>query len=144
MTIGMITFNLPAKYISLLMGAQSSGLNGRDEAVTNVTGLCICLIIALISGITSTYTEIILKQNIAFWVAQTWLYTFGSLASGMVYIVWDGFNQVGNESTSNFDTIMVHMGLVLTAAGTGLIIAIILRKQDNLVKILGTSGYCCG
>ena|SRR5579859_2723205 len=140
MTLGMIIFNLPAKYISMLMGTQTSGLAERDEAVTNVTGLCIGLAIALISGITSTYTEIILKQNIAFWVAQTWLYAFGSLAAGMVYIFWDGFNRVGDESTSNFDTIMVHVGLVLTAAGTGLIIANILRKQDNLVKIVGTSG----
>ena len=56
---------------------------------------------------------------------------------------WDGFNRVVTDELDSqiyIIAVLVHVSLVIAVAGTGLIIANILRKQDNLVKIVGTSG----
>lgn len=138
-TVGMFVFNLPAEFLAMITGTRPSGLEERDESSSTV-GLIIGLIIALISGFTSTYTEVILKRKIPFWVAQTWLYAFGSLASGVVYIFWDGFSRsTTDDPVPLVHSVVLHIALVIASAGTGLVIANILRKQDNLVKIVGTS-----
>jgi solute carrier family 35 (UDP-sugar transporter), member A1/2/3 len=138
-TVGMLVFNLPADFLAMITGTRPSGLEERDES-SSTAGLFIGLIIALVSGFTSTYTEVILKRKIPFWVAQTWLYAFGSLASGVVYIFWDGFSRSTTDGpVSLVHSVVLHIALVVASAGTGLVIANILRKQNNLVKIVGTS-----
>jgi solute carrier family 35 (UDP-sugar transporter), member A1/2/3 len=58
----------------------------------------------------------------------------------VVYIFWDGFSRPTTDGpVSIVHSVVLHIALVTASAGTGLVIANILRKQDNLVKIVGTS-----
>jgi len=103
------------------------------------------LVIAVASGFTSTYTEVILKQKIPFWVAQVWLYLYGSLFSGLIFFFWDGpAKNEAKEETSLPDpsplfAFLVNLAVVAATTSTGLVVANILRKKDNLVKLAGTS-----
>jgi solute carrier family 35 (UDP-sugar transporter), member A1/2/3 len=143
MTIGMIVYDLPSDFVSLtVFGSQPSDIDNPApvEQITSAAGFFIGILISLISGFTSTYTEMILKQKTPFWVAQTWLYTFGSLASVAIYSVWGGYNKTDTElSNSILQTVCLHASLIAVTSGTGLLIANILRKKDNLVKLVGTS-----
>lgn len=131
-TLGMLLFNLPSRVI--VTGAQVSEL--RDIYSPSTIGTLIGLLIALVSGFISTYTEIILKQNIPFWVTQTWLYAFGSLASAMVLCFWE---DRGTGFSTTIASIALQSSVVVAVAINGLVVANILRKNDNLVKIVGSS-----
>jgi Nucleotide-sugar transporter len=118
------------------MGQRGFGV-GKTVS-SSAAGPLIGLLIALISGFTSTYTEIILKKKIPFWVTQTWLYAFGSLASGMILCFCDGPDETA-FSPSILASGILHISVVVAVAANGLVVANILRKKDNLVKIVGTS-----
>ena len=104
--------------------------------------MVIGLSIAVISGLIGIYTEVILKEKIPFWVTQTWLYAFGALAAGATLSFWGGqlkFATMRVSTALSLNGITLYISVVAAVAGTGLVVANILRTGDNLVKIVGTS-----
>jgi hypothetical protein len=79
---------------------------------------------------------------------EFWLYLFGTIFSGVLYTFWDGktksspigSSHISSErTTAPFLTFSVLIAVIAATAGTGLVVANILRKKDNLVKLVGTS-----
>ena len=133
LVFGMSLFNLSSGLLVVVTGVHVSG-----RSVIHFPSILepfLGLLMALVSGFTSVYMERILKQKIPFWVTQTWLYAFGSVASAAVLCFGD--NRLGGAWSGSI--VALHFAVVATIAIKGLIVAIILRTNDNLVKIVGTS-----
>ncbi|KAI1629455.1 nucleotide-sugar transporter-domain-containing protein [Exophiala viscosa] len=145
--VGLVGSNVPLDlitWIGLAPKGQAPPLS--KEAFL---GPIIGLMIAVSSAGASIYMEFILKQPVAFWVAQFWLYSYSVLFSGLAFIFWDG--QVKSAKAPNApvftrgdvfatpEAIFVNLAVIVATATTGLVVANILRKQDNLVKLIGTS-----
>lgn len=137
LTFGLFLFNLPSDFLAIVTGSPRSGVE-ETGTYSSFAGPIIGLLVAVVSGLASTYTEVILKQNIPFWVAQTWLYAFGSFASAVVFL-WNGRGQTTTFVPETLAGVALHISVVVTVAATGLTVANILRQRDNLVKIVGTS-----
>jgi len=144
LTIGILLFHLPSEFLAIVNGTRAP----KDEEIDYAAFLtpCIGFSIAIISGFNSIYTEIILREKIPFWVTQTWLYTFGVLAAGATFSFWPGSNDSSSaifkhtsSAPSELHRIAIYISVVAAVAGSGLIVANILRTRDNLVKIVGTS-----
>ncbi|KAK5025108.1 hypothetical protein LTR13_010545 [Exophiala sideris] len=145
--IGLVGSNVPLDlitWIGLAPGGQTPPLS-KEAFIGPIIGL----MIAVSSAGASIYMEFILKQPVAFWVAQFWLYGYSVLFSGLALLFWDG--QVKSTKAANApvftrgdlfatpEALFVNLAVIVTTAMTGLVVANILRKQDNLVKLIGTS-----
>jgi len=97
-------------------------------------------IIAGISSVTAIATEILLKKPMPFWSLQIWLYGWGALFAAILVLA--GADRPASEAHNPDALINENMGflaVVLTTCATGLVVANILRKSDNLVKLVGSS-----
>jgi len=108
-------------------------------------GPLIGVVIATFSSLAGVFTEIVLKQDVAFWVAQFWLYMYGTLFAGIIFVFWDGSLERNDRPLAAswlqslpWD-VAVYLSIILATALTGLIVANILRRGDNLVNLVGTS-----
>jgi hypothetical protein len=64
--IGLFITNIPSK-----TGPELETVQGKGSAVSSaLLGPMIGLVIATISGFTSTYTEVLMKHQVSFWTAQ--------------------------------------------------------------------------
>lgn len=77
---------------------------------------------------------------------QIWLYFYGSIFAGASYFLWDGnvaprkqAALVGQSNYPQFGAVGAILIMIAMTAATGLIVANILRKKDNLVKLVGSS-----
>lgn len=73
-------------------------------------------------------------------LAQIWLYGWGALFAGL--LVAAGVDRPASESHNPSAEIQENIGrlaVVVTTCATGLVVANILRKSDNLVKLVGSS-----
>ncbi|KAF2094281.1 hypothetical protein NA57DRAFT_80691 [Rhizodiscina lignyota] len=151
LSIGLLIFQNPMAFVdrlSALIGmSYGYGDDGNATGGQYLTGTIIGLTIAIISGFTSIYTELIMKQPIPFWTAQFWLYVWGTLFSGISVAIMDARI---SRSVSVQDVIkgiqpnlslplLANTTVIIFTAATGLVVANILRKKDNLVKLAGTS-----
>ncbi|KAJ3185970.1 hypothetical protein HDU85_000884 [Gaertneriomyces sp. JEL0708] len=126
MCVGLLMFHLSENEDTAI------GLRMTAARLAVMAGLAI----ATLSAIASVYTEVLLKDpSVSFWTAQTRLCVMGSLFAIPTVLVW---KPTYRASTSTSETVLVANGLlaVMTAA-SGLIVAVILRVQDNLVKLVG-------
>jgi len=104
-----------------------------------IVGPIIGLVIALLSTVASIFTEVIIKQDIAFMVAQIWLCSYGTLFAGLTLLFWDG--RIASAPGSAEATVWVvelYAAVIITTAATGMSVANILQKADNLAKLVGT------
>jgi hypothetical protein len=144
--LGLLISNIPEGFSTWLWASSSEDHDGLILSYAPFIGPFIGLAIAIISGWTSIYTEVILKQKVAFWVAQFWLYAYGALFGGIALTFWDGRLAKPAESALQQETypslsliLGANLSVIASTAGTGLVVANILRKKDNLVKLVGTS-----
>ncbi|ODQ55030.1 hypothetical protein SAICODRAFT_53593, partial [Saitoella complicata NRRL Y-17804] len=132
---GLLIFNAPIEFLDWIRG------------IGVFIGPIVGLVIATLSGFASIFTEVIMKQKVAFWVAQVWLYFYGTLFAGTILLFWDGrLHSFSSTSTPSSDSdpstswaIFVNAAVILATTATGLVVANILRKADNLVKLVGSS-----
>lgn len=156
---GIFIFNAPLDLLDWVSNyndsATSPSPTNTATAVDSTAGIgmfvgpIVGLIIATISGFASIYTEVVMKKDVPFWVAQFWLYLYGTVFSGLILAFWDGrlASQTPVETSASSDDaptmlfviIATYSSVVIATAATGLVVANILRKADNLVKLVGTS-----
>lgn len=140
LTFGIVLVNVPSYLITIITGAPRSAY--QEENQFSLLEPLIGLLIAVTSAFASIYTETILKTNVPFWVTQTWMYAFGSLAGAVTLGVCDG--QLASTAkelpvASSLHSTTLQILVVAAVAGRGLVVANILRRKDNLVKIVGSS-----
>lgn len=140
---GLLVCNVPIGLFSGWFQVGESGIDAADSPAKSVmmVGPLIGLVIAVLSAVASIFTEVIIKQDIAFMVAQVWLYSYGTLFAGLTLLFWDGPINNSPPSTSEATAwvVDVYAAVIMATAATGLVVANILRKADNLVKLVGTS-----
>ncbi|GAA5881920.1 hypothetical protein JCM16303_003465 [Sporobolomyces ruberrimus] len=134
------------------LGVLSAGLvvAGSPEALWDSTtrssikfsdilsGPVIGLTVGVVSACSSVYTELALKENIGFWQAQTYLYFWGTAFAGFAAIV-SSSRAPPIEASSTIASLPAFSLVVTVTAATGLVVALILRQRDNLVKLVGSS-----
>lgn len=142
---GLLIFNAPPELLDAWLAAEEPVVLSPTSPVTAVSsfiGPLIALVIAVFSACASIFTEVVMKKEVLFWVAQVWLYGYGTLFTGVSLLLWDG--QVGPAPPqaippSALWAAAVYTAVIIATAATGLVVANILRKADNLVKLVGTS-----
>ncbi|KAF2102660.1 hypothetical protein NA57DRAFT_71649 [Rhizodiscina lignyota] len=150
--VGLLIFQIPQSVKNWMwsfitaVGVVSTDKPRENGPSNEVLGLLIGSTIAVISAFTSTYTETILKRSTNFWTAQVWLYLYGSLFAFISAFFWDGrvkHDKDGNENASKIAsasiTMLVSAVASIVTAATGLVVANILKKKDNLVRLVGVA-----
>lgn len=130
--IGLVVFNIPNDL------PQSQTATGWYLAPVASA------VIAALSAIASISSERLVKEG-DFWLAQAGLYTWGVIFSLLSIPVMPFFSHsVGNSDDKvdlplTTDYLVASATLIAITAGTGLIVASLLRFRDNILKVIGTS-----
>ncbi|APA08769.1 predicted protein [Sclerotinia sclerotiorum 1980 UF-70] len=121
---GLFLFNIP------------SGDNTKGWLVAPMAGL----VIAVFSAIASIASESLTKIG-SFWESQLWLYLWGVFFSIVSYPIATSMStdRGTNSNISMTSTITIAIYFACLTSGVGLIVAAMLRKKDNLMKLVGTS-----
>ncbi|KAI9640349.1 hypothetical protein NHQ30_011094 [Ciborinia camelliae] len=121
---GLFLFNIP------------SGDNTKGWLVAPVAGL----VIAVFSAIASIASESLTKIG-SFWESQLWLYLWGVFFSIISFPVATSLttDRGTNINLSMTSTVTIAIYFSCLTSGVGLIVAAMLRKKDNLMKLVGTS-----
>ncbi|KAM3084041.1 hypothetical protein ACMFMG_001852 [Clarireedia jacksonii] len=126
LSVGLLLFNIP------------SGDSTKGWLLAPVAGL----IIAMLSAVASIASESLTKSG-SFWESQFWLYMWGVFFSIVSYPVATrltpsrDYSDKPNISTTSTVTIAIYFSCL--TASVGLIVAVMLRKKDNLMKLVGAS-----
>ncbi|GAA6023780.1 hypothetical protein JCM11491_006863 [Sporobolomyces phaffii] len=102
-----------------------------------LSGPLIGLTVGAVSACSSVWTELMLKEKIDFWQAQFYLYLWGALFTGLAAITAN--SRVVLDSQSTLASLPAFFLVASVTAGSGLVVALILRQRDNLVKLVGAS-----
>ncbi|TVY82667.1 CMP-sialic acid transporter [Lachnellula suecica] len=130
--IGLVVFNVPSKHTN----HQSSSEVESVWYLAPIAGLVIACLSALasISAETSTKTG-------EFWESQAYLYIWGIVFAIVAYplVPSSGKTSESSKEAFTFGVEMSILGLVVITAGTGLVVAVVLRARDNILKMIGTA-----
>ncbi|KAF8859395.1 hypothetical protein BDZ45DRAFT_558780, partial [Acephala macrosclerotiorum] len=142
----------PFAWLSLLIlcfglaifNVQSSSLAKRQEGqdappawyLAPIAGL----VIACLSALASISSESSTKEG-EFWESQALLYIWGIVFAVLAYPFTPSrpVPPAGSETVSDLGQITAVLGLVAITAGTGLVVAVVLRARDNILKVIGTA-----
>ncbi|TVY49692.1 CMP-sialic acid transporter [Lachnellula occidentalis] len=131
--IGLVIFNVPSKTDN----HQSSTEVGSAWYLAPLAGFAIACFSALasISAETSTKTG-------DFWESQAYLYVWGIVFAIIAYPLIPSSGRKAGESSQ--DSVlssegMSMIGLVVITSGMGLVVAVVLRARDNILKMIGTA-----
>jgi solute carrier family 35 (UDP-sugar transporter), member A1/2/3 len=130
--IGLVVFNVPSK------PNEHQSLTEADSAwyLAPIAGFVIACLSALasISAETSTKTG-------DFWESQAYLYVWGIVFAIVAYPLVPSSGKFGESSEDSvlFGAGMSIIGLVVITASTGLVVAVVLRARDNILKVIGTA-----
>ncbi|GAA5985510.1 hypothetical protein JCM5350_004022 [Sporobolomyces pararoseus] len=102
-----------------------------------LSGPLIGLTIGAVSACASVWTELMLKEPVEFNLSQFWLYAFGSIFTGIAALTAN--SRVVLDSQSTLASLPAFFLVASVTAATGLVVALILRQRDNLVKLVGAS-----
>lgn len=96
--------------------------------------------IACLSALASISSESSTKEG-EFWESQALLYIWGILFAVSAYPFTPSRSvpRAGSETVSDLGQITAVLGLVAITAGTGLVVAVVLRARDNILKVIGTA-----
>jgi len=96
--------------------------------------------IACLSALASISTETSTKEG-EFWKSQAYLYTWGIIFATIAYPLAPsgGHFNTSTENSETFKITTATLGLVVIIAGTGLVVALVLRARDNILKVIGTA-----
>ncbi|GAA6004447.1 uncharacterized protein JCM10292_007073 [Rhodotorula paludigena] len=141
LSLCIIALGLAATAVPSVRHAFEHG--GESAAFATIRTPLLGIVIGFNSATASIWTEKLLKRDVQFWVAQFYLYFFGLLLAAPLALVWDGRLRSHVETlpadTLQIETLAYYVALVAITAGVGFVIATILRKRDNLVKLVGSS-----
>lgn len=132
--IGLVIFNIP----STKTDEQQSLLTEAGSAwyLAPLAGFAIACFSALasISAETSTKTG-------DFWESQAYLYVWGIVFAIVAYPLVPSSRSGGTSSPESvlFGEGMSIVGLVVITSGMGLVVAVVLRARDNILKMIGTA-----
>ncbi len=148
LSVGIIIPQIPSVITYAPIFQKTIDVEPFPNASGTLSGFAVGTLIAVISGFCSTYTEISLTHEVDFWVAQFWLYGFGTAFAAITFFFWDGSisnsslepasNPLANEPTRLME-ITGTIAVILSTVATGSVAATIIRKKDNLVKLVGPS-----
>ncbi|GAA5872204.1 hypothetical protein JCM16303_001013 [Sporobolomyces ruberrimus] len=130
LTLGMVLAGCPEQ---LWDADQRKNIRITDL----LTGPLIGLTVGAVSACSSVWTELMLKEKVDFWQAQFYLYLWGAVFTGLAALVAN--HRVVLDSQSTLASLPAFFLVASITAGTGLVVALILRQRDNLVKLVGAS-----
>lgn len=130
--IGLAIFNIPSKS----SGSQSAADADSAWYLAPIAGF----VIACLSALASIAAETSTKTG-GFWESQAYLYVWGIVFSIIAYPLVPSSGKLGDNSDdfALFGAGMSIIGLVVITAGTGLVVAVVLRARDNILKVIGTA-----
>ena len=102
-----------------------------------LSGPLIGLTIGAVSACASVWTELMLKEPVEFNLSQFWLYAFGTIFTGIAALTAN--SRVVLDSQSTLASLPAFFLVASVTAASGLVVALILRQRDNLVKLVGAS-----
>ncbi|GAA5834270.1 hypothetical protein JCM3766R1_004507 [Sporobolomyces carnicolor] len=102
-----------------------------------LSGPLIGLTVGAVSACSSVWTELMLKEKVEFWQAQFYLYLWGAVFTGLAAIAAN--SRVVLDSQSTLASLPAFFLVASVTAASGLVVALILRQRDNLVKLVGAS-----
>lgn len=128
--IGLLVLNLPSDHSPI------SNPNEGSRFAAPIAGL----LIAFVSAVASIYNERLTKKG-DFVFSQFWLYLWGACFSGLAMPL-SSATKMSAMASPKVDPgaagILIGT-VVMISAATGLLVALILRHGDNLLKLVGTS-----
>jgi UDP-sugar transporter A1/2/3 len=136
--IGVVLFNIPKS-------TTAGAVNGNDGEANWYIAPLAGGVIAMLSALASIFSETLTKSG-GFWESQAWLYFWGIVFATASYPISTKFYGMTKEA-DNFQGEMLQWRTLLgpasmltaVTAGVGLIVAVLLRMRDNLLKLVGTS-----
>ncbi|TVY17932.1 CMP-sialic acid transporter 1 [Lachnellula arida] len=131
--IGLVIFNIP----STKADEQQLRTEGSAWYLAPLAGFAIACFSALasISAETSTKTG-------GFWESQAYLYVWGIVFAIVAYPLVPSSARGSGESSPDSVLLgegMAIVGLVVITSGMGLVVAVVLRARDNILKMIGTA-----
>lgn len=132
--IGLAIFNIPSS------SSTSTATQGQDTPPAWYLAPIAGFLIACLSALASISSESSTKEG-EFWESQALLYIWGIGFAALAYPLAPS-RPLPSSSTpdvSNSGLISAVLGLVVITAGTGLVVAIVLRAKDNILKVIGTA-----
>ncbi|TVY26165.1 CMP-sialic acid transporter [Lachnellula hyalina] len=131
--IGLVIFNVPSKTDEHKSIAEA----GSAWYLAPLAGFAIACFSALasISAETSTKTG-------DFWESQAYLYVWGIVFAIIAYpLIPSSGTEPGERSQGSVlsGEGMSIIGLVVITSGMGLVVAVVLRARDNILKMIGTA-----
>ncbi|KAF4629129.1 hypothetical protein G7Y89_g9018 [Cudoniella acicularis] len=129
--LGLVVFNIPSASNHNISSAEAAS----EWYLAPVAGF----VIACLSALASIATETSTKTG-EFWESQAYLYIWGMFFAIVAYpLAPSGGNANPGEETRLFDMWSAVFGLVVITSGTGLVVAVVLRARDNILKVIGTA-----
>ncbi|CAG8971866.1 hypothetical protein HYALB_00001978 [Hymenoscyphus albidus] len=132
--VGLVVFNVPSS--SSLKGGKGdrSGSATPSWILAPVAGFAI----ACLSAMASIATETSTKMG-EFWESQMYLYTWGVLFSIIALPLAPSGKSFSEAGSTAFEFVATVLGLVVITSGTGIVVAVVLRARDNILKLIGTA-----
>jgi solute carrier family 35 (UDP-sugar transporter), member A1/2/3 len=126
--IGLAVFNIPSK-------PQSSTEVVAAWYLAPIAGF----VIACLSALASISSETSTKEG-EFWESQAYLYIWGMIFAVIAYPLAPASGRYNGEvATDSLNFYTSIFALVVITAGTGLVVAVVLRARDNILKVIGTA-----
>jgi UDP-sugar transporter A1/2/3 len=127
--IGLAIFNIPTDH-KIVGGATSAWY------LAPVAGF----VIACLSALANIFSETSTKEG-EFWESQALLYSWGVLFATIACPLAPSTNRssAGSVPPGTLQTVTTVAFLVLVTSGTGLVVAVVLRARDNILKVIGTA-----
>jgi UDP-sugar transporter A1/2/3 len=128
---------------AVLVQLDSGGSNASAPtavAVKPMLGLAAALSATVTSGFAGVYFERILKtkDSVSLWVRNVQLGLFGFVIAFMSVFLVDGASVAARGVLQGFDR-PIAWGVVLIQAGGGLLVALVMKYADNILKGFATS-----
>ena len=124
--LGLFAFNIPS-------GPQDVAIE-NSWYLAPVAGF----VIACLSALASISSETSTKEG-EFWESQAYLYIWGVIFATIAYPIMPGGSAQAKDETTTFGFFTAIVGLVTITGGTGLVVAVVLRARDNILKVIGTA-----
>lgn len=134
--VGLVVFNIPShtKHGNYGGGRQEGNLmRAPSWILAPIAGFGIACLSAMASIATETSTK-----TGEFWESQIYLYIWGIIFS-IIALPLAPRKPASTSTNSHLELTTTIAGLVAITAGTGIVVAIVLRARDNILKLIGTA-----
>ncbi|KAE8450320.1 hypothetical protein EG329_006748 [Mollisiaceae sp. DMI_Dod_QoI] len=133
--LGLGIFNIQSS-------STTAAAHGQDAPPAWYLAPIAGFVIACLSALASISSETSTKEG-EFWESQALLYIWGIAFAVLAYPLAPSRAapppSPGSEAGVDFGLVSAVLGLVTITAGTGLVVAVVLRARDNILKVIGTA-----